>query len=301
MNSTPPGVALVSGATGFLGRHLVRRLDREGWRVHVLLRPASDAAPLAGLASLTRHILDDDRPSLDSILASAAPAVVFHLATHFVAEHGADDIEPMVSANVLLGLRLLQALKDRPGCVLVNAGTSWQATDQTDRAPVNLYAATKQAFEDVIEHYAANEGLRAVTLRLFDVYGPGDPRAKLMSLLADAARSGAALDMSPGEQILDLLFVDDAVEGFMVAARRAREMPAAGHEVFALSGGDRRNLKEVVAAFAGVAEAPLKVNWGTRPYRDKEVMTPWTGPSLPGWSARVSLEEGMKRMLASDV
>ena len=46
MNSTPPGVALVSGATGFLGRHLVRRLDREGWRVHVLLRPASDAAPL---------------------------------------------------------------------------------------------------------------------------------------------------------------------------------------------------------------------------------------------------------------
>ena len=87
----------------------------------------------------------------------------------------------------------------------------------------------------------------------------------------------------------------------MVAARRAREMPAAGHEVFALSGGDRRSLKQVVAAFAGVAEAPLKVNWGTRPYRDKEVMTPWTGPSLPGWSARVSLEEGMKRMLASDV
>lgn len=302
MNGSSHKSALITGATGFIGRHLVRRLVGDGWRVHAIVRPQSNVDVLAGLKAVTTHTYAGDPETLLAVLSDETPEVAFHLATHYVAEHNADDIEPMVNANMLFGLHLLQAMKSHPGCVLINAGTSWQVSDAADQSPVNLYAAIKQAFEDAVAYHAAAERLQAVTLRLFDVYGPDDPRGKLMSLLMRLARTEEQLDMSPGEQLLDLVYVDDAVDGFVAAAERARAMTAPGHEVYALSGHDHRRLKDVARAFENVSGSRLNIAWGRRPYRAREVMTPWTGgTALPGWAPRVPLEEGIERILAADV
>ncbi len=292
---------LVTGATGFVGRHLVRRLTADGVAVHALVRPQSNLAPLQGLSGLSVHLDDGGDRSIGDVLDQAAPELVIHLATHFVGEHGPGDLGPMVAANILFGARLLEAMADTGPACLVNAGTSWQAFEDREGVPVNLYAATKQAFEDLLAYYTEAAGLRAVTLRLFDSYGPDDPRRKLMNLLTRAADEGQALVMSPGEQLLDLVYIDDVISGFLRAAALVRDM-AGGHQVYALSGGDRRSLREVVETFSRAAGKPVTVEWGGKAYRVREVMVPWSqGRTLPGWRPRVSLEEGIGRMLAGDV
>jgi nucleoside-diphosphate-sugar epimerase len=150
----------------------------------------------------------------------------------------------------------------------------------------------------MLRGYAAFAPLRAVTLKLFDTYGPADRRRKLLTLLLEASERGERLAMSPGEQRIDLLHVDDAVAAFAAAAARLDELADGTHECYALGSGRRPTLKELVALLAG-AGAPVEVEWGGRPYREREVMEPWSGGQpLPGWQPRIRLEDGLAALVS---
>lgn len=289
---------LVTGATGFIGRHLAADLARRGWEVHALVRREGSGAGADG--PWVAHVVGGGTAEIVRRVGEARPDLVIHLASRFLAAHRPEDVAPLVDANVLFGTQLLEAMS-ACGCTrLVNAGTSWQHHENEDYNPVCLYAATKQAFADILRYYTAANGVRAVTLELFDTYGPGDPRPKIFSLLRQAARAGTVLDLSPGEQLLDLVYIDDVTAAFRLAALRLLAGESAGaQEVFAVSCGRPRSLREIVATWQRVAAAPLVVRWGERPYRSREVMVPWNrGTPLPGWAARVGLEEGIRRMEA---
>jgi nucleoside-diphosphate-sugar epimerase len=291
-------VALLSGATGFVGSHLARGLAERGWRVHGLVRASSDRSILEGVgASPELHELDGSTEGLCGILAEVKPDTVFHLASLFLARHEAADVEPLVRDNLLFGTQLIEAAGRSGVRRFVNTGTSWQHHDGRDE-PVNRYAALKRAFEHVVDAYVAMTPMRALTLKLFDTYGPADPRPKLLSLLLDAAESGETLPMSPGEQLIDLLHVDDVVEAFAVAAERLESLEDGRHESFALRSGRLVSLKELVSLLSA-AGAPASIDWGGRPYREREVMRPWSGGVvLPGWSPRLSLEEGLDALVS---
>jgi nucleoside-diphosphate-sugar epimerase len=224
------------------------------------------------------------------------PTVVFHLAARFVAEHRPDDVAGLVLDNVLFSSQLFEAMV-RAGCHrLVNTGTAWQHRGGAAGVPVTLYAATKQAAEDVLRYYTDASPLRAVTLKLHDTYGPDDPRVKLFTLLARTAAAGTPLPMSPGEQLLELVHVDDVVAAFLVAAERLARADAPAHECFAVAAARRYSLREVVRLYGEITGRRADVVWGGRPYREREVMVPWEGPVLPGWEARIALPDGLRTM-----
>ena len=289
--------ALVTGSTGFVGSHLVRRLTAEGWSVSRLLRDDLETAtPLAGVDD---RRWDGSTGGAVAAVAAAAPDVVFHLAALFVAEHVTADVAPLVESNVLVGAQVAEAML-RAGCrLMVNTGTSWQRDAAGAYGPVCLYAATKQAFEDLLDYYVSAEGFAAITLRLYDTYGPNDVRPKLVNALAAAQRSGTPLALSPGEQLVDLVHVDDVAAAFALAGRRLLD-GGSGHERFDVATGDLRSLREVVAAYGAAAGRPVPVRWGARPYRRREVMTPPAGTPLPGWQAQVSLDDGFRRLVVRD-
>ena len=297
-----PQTAFITGATGFIGRHLVRRLLKDGWSVHVLVRPESDRLPLNALSEANFHIYDGSVDSLQTAVKSCSPDVVFHLATHYITHHEPEQVQTMIDANITLGAQLLEIMVLENVGLLINAGTTWQNFENSDYRPVNFYAATKQAFEDLLAFYVDDKDLRAVTLRLFETYGPDDPRSKLMPLLLSVARTGKELKLSPGEQLLDLVYIDDVINGFLNAVDYARAMPEPHHDIFALSNGKRYILRDVIEIFSRATNTSLNVKLGGLPYRPREIMVPWTnGAALPEWEPTVTLEEGIRRMFQHNV
>jgi len=288
--------ALVTGGTGFIGSHLVEHLRAAGWAVHMLVRPNDEpmALPSAGVQI---HPYRGQTSDVIQAMERSRPDVVFHLASLFLAQHTAQQIVPLIEANVLLGVQLLEAMSSAGVKSLVNTGTSWQHFHCDSYLPVNLYAATKQAFEDILAYYADAEGIRAVTLSLFDSYGPGDTRNKLLRLLLDCMETNRELQMSSGEQILDLVHVDDICEAFLHAARLVRDPKHPSTASYAVSGGERMSLREIVATLEQTAGRTLRIDWGARPSRPREVMHLWNGPAMPGWQPRIKLVDGLRALL----
>lgn len=283
----------VTGATGFVGKHLTHALCSAGNLVHILTRSQADT-----VLGVTAHRYDGSTESVFRAIESARPRVVFHLAACFRSEHTPDDVAELVAANLLLGTQIVDAMS-RLGCLaLVNTGTSWQNFHDQEYSPVNLYAASKQAFEDLLQYYVEAHGLRVITLRLFDTYGPGDRRKKLLRLLREAARTEQPLLLSPGEQQLDLLHVDDVVQAFLQAAERLAE--TTGHERYLLSSGRRVRLRDLVTLVEQALGKSIPVQWAAREYRAREVMKPPAGTPLPGWSPRITLEDGLRQTFAKD-
>lgn len=297
MATEPRRVALLSGVTGFIGSHLAKGLGERGWQVHGLVRADADRSQLARVdADPTLHELDGEADRLREIASSVQPDVVIHVASLFLASHRPEDVEPLVRSNVLFGVQLLDASLRAGVRRFVNTGSSWQHHEDRDE-PVNLYAATKQAFEAFVDAAAASSSLRAITLKLFDTYGPADPRRKLLRLLLDAADSGEGLAMSPGEQRIDLVHVSDVVEAFATAVEQLESQADGTHERFAVSSGRALSLRELVGLLTAAGATP-EIEWGGRPYRDREVMQPWTGgETLPGWAPRIPLESGLAELV----
>ena len=284
--------ALVTGGTGFVGRHLVEHLRAAGWQVHTLVRSKAESA-----SGPSVHPYHGETAEVIEAMESCKPDVVFHLASLFLARHMPQQIAPLIQANVLFGTQLLEAMSGAGVKSLVNTGTSWQHFHSGGYCPVNLYAATKQAFEDILAYYVDAAGIRAVTLSLFDSYGTGDTRKKLLHLLLNCLETDSELQMSAGHQILDLTHVNDICEAFLHAARLVRNPKQPPLSSYAVSGGQRMTLREIVATLEKAAGRSLHIKWGARPYRPREVMHLWDGPALPGWQARITLTEGFKALL----
>ena len=291
--------ALLTGASGFLGSHLVQGLNEAGFVVAAIARPKSTISlgTDSRIAKVFQYTGETDQ--VCQAVRDCQPDVVFHLASLFCSEHSPDDIKGLVQDNILLGTQLLEGMRLAGVTAFVNTGTSWQNYAGPGYEPTNLYSATKQAFEDIVSFYVVAAQLRCITLRLFDTYGPHDPRKKLVSAMLQCLLTGTPLRMSPGEQIIDLLHVDDLTRAFLQAASLVREQKEAAAAVYEVSGGERLSLREIVALFEKASGRRLNVQFGARPYRDREVMVPWAGTSLPGWDPKISLVEGFSTLVAN--
>ncbi len=286
--------ALISGITGFIGGKLSQRLLSDGWQVDAIVRPQSDTGSLVN-SGITFHSVEDGQ-DLTSVLAKAKPDVVFHLASLYLAEHRPDQIEALISSNVLFPALLAEAMA-ATGCTrLINTGTAWQQFGVDSYLPVNLYAATKQAAEDLLLYYADAHDLSVVTLRLFDTYGRGDKRRKLIQILIDAARSGEPIAMSPGEQIVDMTHVDDVVAAFVLAAKHLTASAPGSNATWFVS-GERFSVRELADLVANAIGRLVNARFGGRPYRDREVMLPYVpneAELVPEWRRQRTVEETVR-------
>lgn len=299
MNETTTGRScLITGSTGFIGSHLTRYLLHRGWNVHCLVRPTSQLESLSdGTKSATVHVHDGTQRNMQEIMHTSKPDVVFHLASLVLANHEPGHVEPLIQSNVLFGTQLLEAMRMEGIASIVNTATHVQHYEQQEYNPVNLYAATKQAFESILSYYTETGAVRAITLTLFETYGPGDRRRKIFTELAEAARTGQRLKMTPGEQWLDIVHVDDVIRGYELAAEKLINQESIGSSKYMLSSGRLIQLKQLIRLYMEITGDFVEVDWGAQPYRLRQVMTPWNrGEVLPDWKAVTRLEHGLKTL-----
>lgn len=290
---------LVTGGVGFVGSHVVRACLSEGWQVAVPYQPENGLAQIQDILDQIQVYPVLDKPNeVFEIFKDFHPELVFHLASVFIAKHEPEDVFTLVNANIAFGAQIFEAMSKTGVRFMVNTGTSWQHYRDEDYNPVNLYAATKQAFEDILAYYVQTGRVEAITLKLFDTYGPADPHKKLFHLLAHAADQGTRLEMSPGEQMIDLVYIDDVVKAFLMAAKRLLDKQIIGHECYAVSSVKPVSLRDLAEIYQRVTGKALNIIWGGRPYRDREVMLPWSrGKCLPGWSPEIDLIKGISMVV----
>jgi nucleoside-diphosphate-sugar epimerase len=295
--------ALVTGATGFVGSNLVRGLLNNTWQVDVIARPSSSLEMLSGIEEKVGvHRFNGETASLLQIVADSKPSVVFHVASLFLSEHKAEQVEALIQSNVLFGTQLLEAMSKFGVCNLVNTSTSWEHFENKEYSPVNLYAATKKSFADMLQYYVDVKGIRAVTLKLFDTYGKSDPRPKLFHLLERIAQTKDPMAMSPGDQLIDLVYIDDVVNAFQIAAARLMAGQVSVSENYGVSSGNPIPLKMLVEIYEELIGVRLPIQWGGRPYREREVMKPWRYfATLPGWEPKTSIEEGIRMIMSERI
>lgn len=285
---------LVTGATGFIGTNLTRELKKNN-ELFILGQFEGDPEKL-GLPGIV--MTDDIQRLADYIKANKIEGII-HLASLYLTVHTPEQVKDLVLSNVYFGTAVLEAAS-LAGCVkwFLNTGSIWQNynTKGTEYNPVNLYAATKQAFIDMAKYYSDVFGIKFCTLKLCDTYGPNDTRRKIFKLFKDYSESGEVLKMSPGEQKIDLIYITDIIAGFTQLAELLASDMELGNE-YVLTSGKQIPLKELANLFCEVSGRKLNIEWGGRPYRDREVMTPWKGKPVPGWKAKVMEEEGIKLFL----
>ena len=103
---------LVTGGTGFIGRHLINQLVRENWDVHALVRKRRTLNSFSGeILQLTQHVYDGTLENVRSIVEGSNPRVILHLAALSIRDHELKDLDPMINANLLLGVQLLETIK----------------------------------------------------------------------------------------------------------------------------------------------------------------------------------------------
>ncbi len=294
--------ALITGATGFIGYHLTRKLIQEQWQVHAVVRThINDQKERLNLPpSVHCHACDCNPSQLREVVKESKASIIFHLAS-FVQTHGeSSELEPLIDANLKLGIYLLEAARHARVPYFVNTGTYWQHYDGKDTyRATNLYAATKQAFEDILEFYRDAGFVKCVTLKLFDVYGPFDTRNKLTQLLKRARETGAILKMTPGNQILNMVHIGDVVDAYLRATELLQfEKASVLKPSYAVRSEEEYTLQKTVRIFERVAGQKLNLNWGALPYHRRHVMKPWKGDVLPGWCAKTSLEDGFRQTLS---
>lgn len=263
---------LVTGAGGFVGRALVPVLVARG--CSVISHGRSSAAP--------REIVDT--------IAAEQPDVVVHLATRFIAGHEVDDIPDLVRSNIEFGLLVAEGAV-AAGARMIVIGSAWQHYEGRAYDPTSLYAATKQAFEVVLDYYRSVRGLETRTVTLFDTYGPGDLRPKLIPLLMRAALDGTPMDMSDGENLIDLTYISDVVNGIADVALDRDAPPDC-----VLRTWQPITVREVVSHAERAFGREVPVRWGVREARPREMRTDWVfGAPPPGWAPTVSLSDGLSR------
>lgn len=285
---------LVTGTTGYLGRHVVPRLLQAGHIVYGVCRQhgISVESP-ADNPALTSIMWDGNSATFIKRCENLALDGAIHLATHYRRDHTAADVSLLADANLHLGMALLEVMSQQPGRRVVYTSTVWQDS-HSDGTPVNLYAATKRAFSEILRYYTSAHGIEAVSLMMADTYGEGDQRPRFLNAVRKSLLNGQPLLASGGEQIIDLLHVDDVCEAIM----HAFSMPVTkACEEFSVPSDELVNLRELVSRIERITGTTLNVTWGARPYAAREVFAPrFSTPSLPGWTKCISLDEGLRRV-----
>lgn len=295
----------VTGATGFIGSHLVRTLVENKESVSIIVRDQKKAEQCFCdiLDQMTIYSVNGSITDLAEFLKKKEITDVVHLATKYITQSDTEDIYCLVEGNILFGMQLLEAMKLAKVKRIINTASSWQHYQDNEYCPVNVYAATKQAFEDILRYYSHAEGVHAITLEIYDTYGEGDTRSKLIPTWKKVCRTGEEMQLSAGEQKLDYVYIKDIVSGIIKAMQLLKNIPQEEYyeKKYALSSDNIYTLKEIAAVFEQVYHTKLSIQWGKKPYRTREVMTPYRElERLPGWRANDTLQTGFQKMYQSE-
>lgn len=295
MNEISLQPALVTGASGYIGSHLVHGLLEQNRQVHITVRRASSLASLEHVKDrLVIHPCDNPETDLPEIFQTHKIETVFHLAA-YTDHRNLRALDTMIASNYVFGAHLLRAICENGVKKFINAGSFAEHADGTAAiTPQSIYSATKAALYPMIDYYALSQDLAAITLKLYDVYGANDPRPKLLSALQAAVKENKPVDVSLGIQNISYVHIHDVTAAFLKAEENLEPRT---HRTFFVPGPEMMPLRNYIELFLSMARKPSLANFGKRPFDQNNILHPYQGETMENWSPKIRAEEGFKDLL----
>jgi nucleoside-diphosphate-sugar epimerase len=299
--------ALLSGASGFVGAVLARRLLADGHDVHLLLRPQHNPWRLQEITNeVTIHEVDlGDHAGLENTVASVRPDWIFHLAAHG-AYPNQRDLDTIVATNVLGTVNLVRAAERAGFAAFINTGSSSEY-GLKDHAPVedewlepnSDYAVTKATATLFCRHTAQRTRLPIITLRLYSVFGPYEEPRRLVPTLIAHGLEGHLPPLVNPDVARDYVHVDDVCDAYLLAASIPGQEPGA---VYNVGTGVQTTLRQIVASARRLLAIETEPVWGSMPDRSWDTNVWISNPARIraslGWAPQFDLEQGLARTIA---
>jgi len=292
---------LVTGAGGFIGRHLVQRLDSAGSHVtSVSLHP--EKAPIHGEQSALNL---SDFTNVEALIQEEQPEFIFHLAATANRGNDREAIRAAHESVVLPALHIAyaaQSLTAPPRMLFFGScdeyGDSTTPWYEEQRArPITPYALAKATVTQTLLEMCTHRDARITIVRPSVVYGPGQRPTMFIPEAIHALTSGQYFEMSAGEQTRDFVFVSDVVEAVL---RLASSSQAEG-EIVNIASGTVHTIHDIAATIARLCHAEHLLRVGAKPYRDGEVMSYAVSNTklqkLLAWAPPTTLEAGLAQTL----
>ncbi len=295
---------LLTGATGFIGASLARKLLQEGCKVAVVIRQSSDLWRIRDIldqvevyyGDLKMISVDDLKDKLRDI------NVIYHLGSAGVDQSEKDAVS-IIETNIKGTLCLLQLAQDLKVEKFVYCGSCFEygkgSSLREDALPVpgNEYAASKLSAGILVNTFFRKYDLPTVYLRPFTVYGPFEGPQRLIPHVICRILDGRDIDLTGGKQIRDMVFIDDVLEGFLIAGIKT---DIAG-KIFNLASGHGVRVEEIVHTIMGLLQAKVKPLFGKHPYRESEYWELSGDPLCAyeglSWEAKMPLKEGLQKTI----
>lgn len=297
-------VVLVTGAGGFIGANLVRRLLTDGYRVHVIWRKETNPWRITDILSqLSLHEVElSDRSGLTTLVEHINPKTVFHLAAHG-AYSSQTDIDRMIEVNIKGTLNLLAASKNVDYDMFVNTGSSSEygfknkPMKETDvLEPTSFYAATKASATHLCRVFSREYNKPVVTLRPFSVFGPYEEPSRFIPTIIKALIAKTPIRLTPGVQRRDFVYIDDVIDAYFAIMKKGKSIKG---ELFNIGSGIEQSNDEVVQKLFSATEKKTRIVKGAFPARSWDTEH-WVADisranRLLGWQPRYTLTSGLKK------
>jgi nucleoside-diphosphate-sugar epimerase len=295
---------LVTGAAGFIGSHLTRRIVQEGHTVWAAILPGESTERLADVLDRLSVVAVDLREAhaVRELVSAARPECAIHLAWYAVP--GKYWTAPENLDCVAMSLYLAQALVAAGCSRLVAAGScaeyDWShgflSEDVTPLMPRTLYGACKNATRQVLEAYCTQISLAFAWTRFFYLYGPGEAKERLVPSVILSLLRGETAKCTEGEQVRDFLHVEDAAAAVWAVAQSDLRGPVN------VGSGQPVKVRTVVEALGHILQKGEMLSWGALPndpaapsllVADVRKLTLHTG-----WRAGWNLEDGLRQSVS---
>lgn len=257
---------LVTGATGFVGSCLVRRLAEMKYDVHIFTRINSNKWRIADLlGQVTEHKVDlRDAGNVERAVAQIRPAVIYHLATYggFASQK---DTSVIIESNLMGTVNLLRSCEKIGFDCFINTGSSSEygiksepLSESDILEPLGDYGVSKAAATLLCQSRALEKDMPIITLRLCSPYGPWDDPQRLIPYTIKSLLRGESPKLSTPKSVRDYVFIDDVLDAYL----NVTKSPKSGGVIYNVGSGEQHSIGEVANVITKIVGNGLNPLWG---------------------------------------
>ncbi|MCP4133191.1 MAG: NAD(P)-dependent oxidoreductase [bacterium] len=290
---------LITGATGFLGSRLVELFLSQGHSIVILKRSFSDTWRINAFKKSIRAY-DTDQIDMEKVFNENQIDLVIHAATNYGRdnEKNNNSFIDVVNSNLMFPLKLLDLSIQYKVKYFINTDTFMNKFNNPGGNYLNSYRITKKQFLQWLVQYSTN--IPVINIRLEHLFGPKDSSTKFVtSMIYSMLTNQAGIDLTPGKQLRDFIFITDAVNAYGHIVRNLGSIRGSYNE-FELGTGISYSIEHFLLTIQKLIKSRSKLNFGSLPYRENEIMDSTANLSALeklGWKPRISIEDGLHKTI----